>query len=289
MKKLFFNDPQQNNASNIRLPNIRSLIVNAGPLKVAQSPHIHRYPEIGYFYNFNGTHTINGKTYQVGGDSLVILNGGVIHSEISVDEQYCAYSIVLDDLLLTDLPKNAIISDIRCPVVPCGKYANEIRNVFLENLTIRESREEYYYELIQYNVAKILYYITQLLPHSMVAPNHTVSATTLEIQKFIDHHYNTRITLDSLSKQFYMSAFHIVHLLTKEIGISPINYLISRRIGESQRYLMHSGKSISEIALLVGYENVNHFSNMFSKRIGMFPGEYRKLMHASKTDNFEMH
>ena len=59
----------------------------------------------------------------------------------------------------------------------------------------------------------------------------------VKIKNYIDSHYSENITLDILSNLSYVNKFHLVHLFTKQMGISPINYLINRRIEESKNLL----------------------------------------------------
>ena len=52
----------------------------------------------------------------------------------------------------------------------------------------------------------------------------------MKIKNYIDSHYSENITLDFLSNLTYVNKFHLVHLFTKEMGISPINYLMNQKI-----------------------------------------------------------
>ena len=62
----------------------------------------------------------------------------------------------------------------------------------------------------------------------------------------------------------------------KAYDMSPIDYLIYCRITYATEYLLKSERSVAEIAQLVGYDNPTHFTNMFVKRIGCTPTEYRE-------------
>lgn len=97
------------------------------------------------------------------------------------------------------------------------------------------------------------------------------------VKQYIDENFKEEITLAKLSEVFHMSTYHISHEMRKDIGVSPINYLISRRIGEAQRLLLSSNLTIAEIAYLVGYANTSYFMNLFHKRVGLTPTRFKEI------------
>ena len=61
-----------------------------------------------------------------------------------------------------------------------------------------------------------------------------------------------------------------------------MTYLQKRRIGEAQTLLIHTKKSISEIAYSLGYDAQSHFNQQFSRHVGMAPGEFRRQYVVSR-------
>lgn len=59
-------------------------------------------------------------------------------------------------------------------------------------------------------------------------------------------------------------------------GFSPLNYLINIRIAEAMRQLKQTNKSLTDIALDVGFYSSQHFSTTFKKLTGYTPGHFRK-------------
>ena len=68
--------------------------------------------------------------------------------------------------------------------------------------------------------------------------------------------------------------------------MSPVNYLIQRRVGEAQLLIVSTDKPFSQISKMVGYNNVDHFTNLFYKCTGMPPRTFRES-YAMKTNNTE--
>lgn len=66
------------------------------------------------------------------------------------------------------------------------------------------------------------------------------------------------------------------HAIYKSLfGISPITDLINMRISSAKTLLLHSNKSISEIAEQLGYNNLAHFTKQFRANVGLSPGQFR--------------
>ena len=83
-------------------------------------------------------------------------------------------------------------------------------------------------------------------------------------------------TLEKLSKQVNINKYYLVHMFKKDFGVTPIEYLINKRIEQSKYYLKKTALSISHIAMIVGYKDQYYFSTIFKRRVGMSPSEYRK-------------
>lgn len=93
---------------------------------------------------------------------------------------------------------------------------------------------------------------------------------------YIRAHVGEPITLESLAAQVNLSPFYFSHLFKRQTGFSPQEYVINTRIERAKALLLRTGKSISEIADEVGYSSSGALINLFSKRVGESPGQYRK-------------
>lgn len=96
------------------------------------------------------------------------------------------------------------------------------------------------------------------------------------ILKKIDTHFAENITLDYLSQEFAISKYHLSREFKRYVGI-PINeYTIITRLNQSKALLKYSCDTIHEISYKCGFNNVNHFINLFKAREHCTPLQYRK-------------
>ena len=96
------------------------------------------------------------------------------------------------------------------------------------------------------------------------------------VRRYIDSHFKESLSLDVLAEVAHVNKYYLVHTFSKEYGISPINYLISRRIAESKQLLSDTDHSLSQISHMLGFSSPSYFSQSFRKLEGVSPMEYRR-------------
>ena len=99
----------------------------------------------------------------------------------------------------------------------------------------------------------------------------------LQCKKYLDENFTQNISIEDMSKIANMSVSGFSHRFKKIFGLSPGQYLIRLKVGLGQKLLIMSDKSITEISLELGYDNVSYFNNQFKKFVGTSPRNYRKL------------
>lgn len=123
--------------------------------------------------------------------------------------------------------------------------------------------------------------LTTLLSHSLM-PDHKAemgnTPTYIEkITKYIDLHYNKKLTLDVLASQIAYSKYHLHRGFKRYIGLTPYEYQLNSRMNTAKELLKYSQQSVEEIAHLVGIEQVSHFIHLFKKQEECTPLAYRKM------------
>ncbi|MCI9464076.1 MAG: AraC family transcriptional regulator [Lachnospiraceae bacterium] len=99
----------------------------------------------------------------------------------------------------------------------------------------------------------------------------------LEIRQSLDTFFMDPFSLEELEEQYHISKYRICREFSAAFGLPPLKYLNKRRIEAAQNLLLSGDKRIHEIAADVGYENTNHFINLFKKETGLTPLVYRNM------------
>ena len=104
-----------------------------------------------------------------------------------------------------------------------------------------------------------------------------------KVVEYIKEHYKEKISLEDIAKSFNYSVGHLCRKFKEEIGDSVVNYIIKYRISIAMKLLFERKElSIEEIALDVGFNDVQFFDKTFKKLTGMTPGKYRKEVTETK-------
>lgn len=93
--------------------------------------------------------------------------------------------------------------------------------------------------------------------------------------QYIEDHYNEKITLNKVAEMTYVSQWHLSKLLNKEEGKNFSEILNYIRIRHAKELLKDPAYRIADVAELVGFADVAHFSRVFKKNEGISANEYR--------------
>lgn len=97
-----------------------------------------------------------------------------------------------------------------------------------------------------------------------------------ELKHYIDNHLTSHIRLDDLAQRCHMSKYRICREFSAVFGLPPLKYLNKKRMEAAENLLLSTRKKVHEIALETGYENTNHFINLFKTEYGSTPQAYRE-------------
>lgn len=97
----------------------------------------------------------------------------------------------------------------------------------------------------------------------------------LEIKNYLDMYFAEPFRLEDLEKRYHMSKYRICHEFSNAFHDPPLKYLNKRRLDAAVHLLLTTDKHIHEIAIDIGYDNTNHFINLFKREKGLTPQAYR--------------
>ena len=113
--------------------------------------------------------------------------------------------------------------------------------------------------------------------HLNAAPRVRNRKVVYEIIDYINHNYEEEITLDFLSKKFFINKYSLCEMFRNVVGSSPNQYLINCRIMKAKELLI-SGESVDSVCGKAGFRNLSHFSRIFKEKVGQSPKKYQMAM-----------
>ena len=105
--------------------------------------------------------------------------------------------------------------------------------------------------------------------------NHGDELVTM-VQQKISQSFNTSNTIEQLLVEVPASRRNLVRRFKLATGITPIEYLQKTRIEVAKKLLEQSRRSILEVMLETGYNDLKSFRQLFKKNVGLSPKAYRE-------------
>lgn len=97
------------------------------------------------------------------------------------------------------------------------------------------------------------------------------------IQQYLAEHYADDVSISDLALVTGFSPYHLIHVFTAALGLSPHAYLNQVRISRAKQ-LLAAGGGLAEAALAVGFADQSHFQRWFKKIVGVTPGQYAAML-----------
>lgn len=243
------------------------------------TPHTHNCSELFYVTSGLGQFQIENRLYPVSMNDLIIINPNVIHTEVSLNSNPLEYIVVgVDGLELETIDS----TDNLYRIINCENFRDRILFSMQQMLKEIENKAPGY-ETVCQDLMEILVIILlrQTNFSTSLSPVKKNSTRLCKIvHRYINSHYKENITLDSLVQLTHVNKYYLVHAFTKEYGISPISYVIARRIEEAKQLLKNDDYTVSFISQMLGFSSQSYFSQIFKKTVGLTPNEYRKQNHS---------
>ena len=237
-----------------------------------------------YLMKGNCTYIVNGTPYNANAGDVIFLNPEDTHKKIPRSgEQIIEFSMGFEDFKLFDLQHNFFISpfmDKKFTLVKTKDIFSNICGEIFDTVKVAQSFSSILtrasvYKLFGYLLNELYNYDTNTIePKTHFVSNDRKSIINT-ILRFLDENYMKDISLETISKNMYLSSVYISKMFKDETGESPINHLIRIRVRTARTLLETTDLSIRTIADRVGYGDAYYFSKLFKKYYGMSPSQVR--------------
>lgn len=92
----------------------------------------------------------------------------------------------------------------------------------------------------------------------------------------LDKSFADDLHLVDIAAAVNLSPYHFLRLFKRELGVTPYRYLLQARVRRAVDLLGDTERSVTDIALDVGFGDLSNFINAFRREIGCSPGQFRK-------------
>ncbi len=161
------------------------------------------------------------------------------------------------------------------PVVPSGKYEAYVGRSFLQLFHLSPLPKSPWNSLLMRQL--LLSILTMVITQS--EESHGIDkqiACITQIADLIRQNPDKTFTVCELAGKVGLSQTHFINLFRKTTGLPPVKFQIECRIQRSKELLLESRRTISDIALQLGFNSHQHFTDTFSRIVGVPPSRWRQ-------------
>ena len=98
----------------------------------------------------------------------------------------------------------------------------------------------------------------------------------LDVSNYINRHMSEAITVEAMSKDFFMSRSYLSKRFKAESTVTLTDFILTKKTDEAKHLLRYTKQSLTAISLHLGFSSPGHFSRVFRKYASVSPKEYRE-------------
>ena len=102
--------------------------------------------------------------------------------------------------------------------------------------------------------------------------------------EYVKSHYAEEFNIEMLSSMCYLCEAQFLNLFKKAVGMSPTKYKNFLRVQQAKELLTEGGHREAEIAVMLGFKNINYFCRVFKNHTGITPSAYQMQIKISQTE-----
>jgi AraC-like DNA-binding protein len=161
-----------------------------------------------------------------------------------------------------------------------GNEKKEI-NQLSERIVLEEAENRYAKDLMVHTLmVELMIILSRAIrgewEESLRVKNGKAKELVAIAKQYMDENFDQGITVSEAAAYVFLSQGYFTRAFRDDTGISPMNYLMKKRIEKACKLLQNNEIKVSAISLQSGFSSPQRFNVAFRKQMGMTPMEYRK-------------
>lgn len=250
--------------------------------------HVHDYYEFYFFLEGNVSMVIGGEEFIMRPGDIVLIPPNIRHhADISdqkypyrrfvfwISEAYCNSLLELssDYVYLMQHVKISKEYIFHTDVITFNSVQSKVFGLLDEMQSKRFGRE-----------AKISLCVNDLILHlnrivheqKYVKSDREEKRLYRSVADYIEENLEGDLSLEHLSKHFYVSKYHIAHVFKENIGLSIHQYITKKRLAGCREAIL-GNVSITDAYQMFGFGDYSSFYRAFKKEYGISPKEFKEM------------
>ena len=244
----------------------------------------HNYFELTYVDRGTLFTTVEGKRYELKEKELMIYGPGQFHTQDIPEGCSCSYVTIIFDMETVVYDEESTHYELLLNKV--FGYDKKIYTLIKTFVTESTSQIPYMNSLM---LCLLQETIIRLLQSEFIgkkndrpvtgARQHYQDELLEKILAYIDETIYEPLSIAELCQKFSMSRSSLQILFKENMDISHKKYINEMKLEKSRQMICENKYTISEIALMLGFNSIHYFSRAFTQKYHMAPSEYSKTLY----------
>ena len=264
--------------------------------------HWHDEFEMIYILKGQGIFSVNGFKNVCQAGDLIIVPPGSIHSIDQNQNDFVEYfNIIFSLSLLEENPESHCFRNYLSQLSEndCMKelflrsdspVCRRLSPLVCDLISYGHAEYSGYEMIIKARLYEIIYILyNENLNDKKTSPqNQREKENALRLKKILSYmkeHFAEKITIKEVSEITSLSESRFMTFFKNQTGTSFIKYLNDYRLEAAAEQLLQTRKSVTQIALENGFENISYFVRAFKSKYNCTPHEYRKSKNQLQPEN----
>lgn len=250
--------------------------------------HWHSYFEITCVQRGRGNYFVNGQEYTMDKGDIIIFNNVEPHGWKLLDEDMELLVMIFSPEFVAE-KLSFFDSGYLKPFVERGSnfknrigyeepVSHEIRKGIREIYLEWEEKKDGYHLMIKANILRILTmliraYQDESKSDEMLKEKKNSMKRLEQAFQYINSHFCEKITLEEAAGAAFMSPSYFSTYFRKVTNISFSEYVTRLRISHARELLKKTDRSVTDIAMECGFNNISNFYRLYKRHTGHPPRE----------------
>ena len=250
---------------------------------VMRGHHCHSYFELAYIEHGSCRFFIEDTMFDLHDGDFLLIPPRVFHFTRYLFGSCLRCGIYfragdLESELISHFPDGAdFLSQVRIFQVPTDAR-REIGRIIMRMAAEDRGFDERSPLMLRLQLQELLLLCSRvcLLLTETPASIHTTDRQVLMAARYINEHFRQQISAADIAAAAGFSPNYLSRKFREAAGIGVHDYLVFIRLRSAAFELISTNDSVTDIALRNGFSDSNYFKDVFKKKYGMTPREYRK-------------
>lgn len=251
--------------------------------------HYHDFYKIMLFYSGDVDYFIEGITYRLEPSDVVLVGVGEVHRPIirsaSPYERTILY-VSPEFLASCQTGEDSLdacfrLRDKKTEHLPVLRTSSaSVHGLFKLCEKLENSLADHRYAADLYSRCLLLQFLIELNRSFLTESSRYIETESsnqkiTEVLHYINEHLNDDLSIEALSKRFFISRRYLMYLFKEETGYSIGKYINAKRLFCARDKIGH-GMSLTEACFSSGFQHYSTFTRSYYRMFGTSPGALKR-------------